>query len=113
MIKDGATLEAQVIVLIIQGAEAGVLIIRGAEVLAAAGAIVPGAGAILPGENIHVGLHLCLLLGLLLSVHPQDHLLGLFQDPGLVPVLHCHLLVAQGDADEAGAGAYLDPFHLR
>lgn len=22
-------------------------------------------------------------------------------------------LVAQGDADEAGAGAYLDPFHLR
>ncbi|GAY57454.1 hypothetical protein CUMW_179550 [Citrus unshiu] len=34
-------------------------------------------------------------------------------DPGLGPVLHCHLLVAQGDAVEAGAGAYLDPFHLR
>ncbi|KAL9450417.1 hypothetical protein AB3S75_012206 [Citrus x aurantiifolia] len=34
-------------------------------------------------------------------------------DPGLVPVLHCHLLVAQGDAVEAGPGAYLDPFHLR
>lgn len=57
MIQDGATLEVQVVVLIIrgaeagvliiQGAEAGVLIIRGAEVLAAAGAIVPGAGGVI------------------------------------------------------------------
>lgn len=55
MIQDGATLEVQVVVLIIRGAEAGVLIIwgaevliiRGAEVLAAAGAIVPGAGGVI------------------------------------------------------------------
>lgn len=47
MIQDGAILEVQVVVLIIRGAEAGVLIIRGAEVLAAAGAIVPGAGGVI------------------------------------------------------------------
>lgn len=46
MIQDGAILEVQVVVLIIRGAEAGV-IIRGAEVLAAAGAIVPGAGGVI------------------------------------------------------------------
>lgn len=37
MIQDGAILEVQVVV----------LIIRGAEVLAAAGAIVPGAGGVI------------------------------------------------------------------
>lgn len=107
MIQDGATLEVQVVVLIIRGAEAGVLIIRGAEVLAAAGAIVPGAGAILPGENIHVGLHLCLLLGLLLSIHPRDHLLGLFQDLAL--------LRGHGELDIRnlmGCGAQMPATHL-